>query len=82
MSAEQPKAAFDRSDTRVRHDEGLGGAIRGFIDRIRSGDLGALPVVVGLAVIWTSSSTPWQGGRAFPTAALDPSPRNLGVHNC
>ncbi|RZK98074.1 MAG: sugar ABC transporter permease [Methylobacterium sp.] len=27
--------------------------MRGFIDRLRSGDLGALPVVVGLAVIWT-----------------------------
>ena len=45
--------AVDRSDVRVRHDAGLGGAIRGFIDRLRSGDLGALPVVVGLAVIWT-----------------------------
>ena len=45
--------AVDRSDVRVRHDTGIGGAIRGFIDRLRSGDLGALPVVVGLAVIWT-----------------------------
>ena len=45
--------AVDRSDLRVRHDTGIGGAIRGFIDRLRSGDLGALPVVVGLAVIWT-----------------------------
>ena len=45
--------AVDRSDVRVRHDAGVGGAIRGFIDRLRSGDLGALPVVVGLAVIWT-----------------------------
>ena len=61
MSAEQPqtapKAAFDRSDVRVRHDQGFGGAIRGFFDRIRSGDLGALPVVVGLAVIWTVFQT-------------------------
>ena len=46
-------SAVDRSDVRVRHDTGLSGAIRGFIDRLRSGDLGALPVVVGLAVIWT-----------------------------
>ena len=45
--------AVDRSDVRVRHDTGVGGAIRGFFDRLRSGDLGALPVVVGLAVIWT-----------------------------
>ena len=47
------KPAVDRSDVRVRHDTGVGGAISGFIDRLRSGDLGALPVVVGLAVIWT-----------------------------
>ena len=53
MSAEDGKAAFDRSDVRVRHDAGVVGAIRGFLDRVRSGDLGALPVVVGLAVIWT-----------------------------
>ena len=45
--------AVDRSDIRVRHDTGIGGAIRGFIDRLRSGDLGALPVVIGLVVIWT-----------------------------
>ena len=49
--------ALDRADTRVRHDEGLGGAIRGFLDRIRSGDLGSLPVVVGLAIIWTVFQT-------------------------
>ncbi len=46
-------APLDRADTRVRHDTGVGGAVRGFLDRIRSGDLGALPVVVGLAIIWT-----------------------------
>ncbi len=50
-------AALDRADTRVRHDEGLGGALRGFLDRVRSGDLGSLPVVVGLAVIWTVFQT-------------------------
>lgn len=44
---------LDRSDTRVRHDEGIAGSLRGFLDRVRSGDLGPLPVVVGLAVIWT-----------------------------
>ncbi len=52
LGSEQP-ARLDRSDARVRHDTGLGGAIRGFADRVRSGDLGSLPVVVGLAVIWT-----------------------------
>lgn len=44
-------AALDRSDERVRHDDGLIGEFRAFIDRIRSGDLGMLPVVVGLVVI-------------------------------
>ncbi len=46
-------APLDRADTRVRHDTGISGAVRGFLDRVRSGDLGSLPVVVGLAIIWT-----------------------------
>ena len=29
------------------------GALKGFLDRVRSGDLGSLPVVVGLVIIWT-----------------------------
>ena len=45
---------LDRSDVRVRDDSGISGAIRGFLDRVRSGDLGSLPVVVGLAIIWTA----------------------------
>ncbi len=49
--------ALDRADTRVRRDEGLAGAIRAFLDRVRSGDLGSLPVVVGLAVIWSVFQT-------------------------
>ena len=53
MSGDKAIPALDRADVRVRHDAGLGGAVRGFIDRVRSGDLGSLPVVVGLAVIWT-----------------------------
>ncbi len=51
-SPKQP-ARLDRSDARVRHDHGILGAVRGFVDRVRSGDVGSLPVVVGLAVIWT-----------------------------
>ncbi len=42
---------LDRADTRVRYDAGIAGAIRAFYDRIRSGDLGMLPVVVGLLMI-------------------------------
>ena len=54
-NGDKPGAAalLDRSDVRVRQDVGLAGAIRGLIDRVRSGDLGSLPVVVGLAIIWT-----------------------------
>ncbi|WP_104401064.1 sugar ABC transporter permease [Vibrio penaeicida] len=47
-----PNHLLDRSDTRVTHAAGLGGYIRKFIDQIKSGDLGSLPVVVGLILIW------------------------------
>ncbi|UNK58628.1 hypothetical protein MNQ95_05945 [Pseudoxanthomonas daejeonensis] len=50
MSSETTKA-LDRSDERVRHDDSIAGAIGAFYDRVRSGDLGMLPVVVGLVVI-------------------------------
>ena len=53
MTGPDQPARLDRADTRVRHDAGLAGALRGFLDRVRSGDLGVLPVVLGLAVIWT-----------------------------
>lgn len=43
--------ALDRSDVRMRDDEGVSGSIRGFLDRVRSGDLGMLPVIVGLVLI-------------------------------
>lgn len=49
MSNQNPQ--LDRADTRLRHDEGIPGAIRAFIDRVRSGDLGMLPVAVGLIII-------------------------------
>ena len=44
---------LDRSDERYQVQTGIAGAIRTFIDRVRSGDLGSLPVIVGLAIIWT-----------------------------
>jgi D-xylose transport system permease protein len=49
MPNDTPK--LDRSDARVRHDEGLAGSIRSFLDRVRSGDLGMLPVAIGLVLI-------------------------------
>ena len=58
MSGDIPKQKaatklLDRTDARVRDDSGLAGWTRALIDRVRSGDLGSLPVVVGLAIIWT-----------------------------
>ena len=44
---------LDRADARVTHATGLSGTIKAFMDRVKSGDLGSLPVVVGLAIIWT-----------------------------
>ena len=42
---------LDRSDSRLRQDVGIGGAVRAFIDRVRTGDLGILPVLIGIVVI-------------------------------
>ena len=46
-------ATLDRSDERVRHDDNITGMVKAFFDRVRSGDLGMLPVFVGLIVIST-----------------------------
>ncbi|MDC1263653.1 sugar ABC transporter permease, partial [Planktomarina temperata] len=51
MTDDNNSQQLDRADTRVRHDEGISGAIREFIDRTRSGDLGMLPVLAGLVLI-------------------------------
>ena len=44
----------DRTDQRPRRPgSGVRGALRDVVDRTRSGDLGLVPVVVGIIVIWT-----------------------------
>jgi D-xylose transport system permease protein len=48
---------LDRSDVRMKHETGVAGTIGAFFDRVRSGDLGSLPVVVGLVIIWTVFAT-------------------------
>jgi D-xylose transport system permease protein len=48
---------LDRSDSRVTHASGIGGTVRAFLDQVRAGDLGSLPVVVGLVIIWTVFSS-------------------------
>ncbi len=45
-------AAADLQDERLLRDEGLAGAAKAFGRRVRAGDLGSLPVIVGLVVIW------------------------------
>ena len=43
----------DLQDERLQNRLGLRGIVPGFLDKVRGGDLGALPVVAGLAIIWT-----------------------------
>ncbi len=47
----QQGGALDRSDERVRHNDSIMDMMKASIDRIRSGDLGMLPVAIGLIVI-------------------------------
>jgi ABC-type xylose transport system permease subunit len=44
--------SLDRSDERLVEDSSPRALIAGFVRRLRSGDLGMLPVIVGLVVIW------------------------------
>jgi D-xylose transport system permease protein len=46
-------ATTDRQDERLQDRDGLRGAIADVLERARGGDLGVIPVVVGLIVIWT-----------------------------
>ena len=52
-----PAPLLDRSDVRVQHADGVAATIRAFFSRVSSGDLGVLPVVVGLLIIWTVFGT-------------------------
>ncbi|MET3919155.1 sugar ABC transporter permease [Arthrobacter sp. UYEF20] len=47
-----PIRPLDLQDERLQDRTGLSGQFRAFVDRTRSGDLGVLPVVAGLIVIW------------------------------
>jgi D-xylose transport system permease protein len=44
--------ATDQQDERLRQRSGWRGMLAGFMERTRSGDLGVLPVIAGLLVIW------------------------------
>lgn len=45
--------ATDLQDERLKARHGVGGYIQTWVDRARGGDLGFLPVIVGLLVIWS-----------------------------
>lgn len=52
-SAKTPTGlAVDLGDERILREDGLAGSVRSFFRRVRGGDLGSLPVVVGLVLIW------------------------------
>lgn len=56
MNTSTPHTAgplLDRSDVRVKHAASLGDVLAAFIGRVKSGDLGSLPVIVGLVIIWS-----------------------------
>ncbi|WP_328322316.1 sugar ABC transporter permease [Kribbella sp. NBC_00382] len=42
----------DLQDERLIASHGIGGAVSAFTSRLRSGDLGSVPVVIGLIIIW------------------------------
>ncbi|MBX3088707.1 MAG: sugar ABC transporter permease, partial [Cryobacterium sp.] len=51
-SEKADELAADLQDERLIHYEGIGGSVRGFIQKVRGGDLGSLPVIIGLILIW------------------------------
>lgn len=57
MSSNSPSTtpaakAADVADERLIASRGIGGALSTFVDKLKTGDLGSLPVVIGLLVIW------------------------------
>ena len=51
-AAAAPSVATDLQDERLRQASGVRGAVRSTVERVRGGDLGLLPVLGGLVVIW------------------------------
>ena len=51
-TADQTSLPADLQDERLIASQGLGGWASAFWTRLRSGDLGSLPVVIGLVLIW------------------------------
>jgi D-xylose transport system permease protein len=53
MSIAPPTVNIDQTDERLQQSQGIRGALRSFLRSVRAGDVGALPVVVGLLAIGT-----------------------------
>lgn len=51
-NSEPTTIAVDLQDERLIRGEGLRGALAGFGTRVRTGDLGSLPIFLGLILIW------------------------------
>jgi len=52
-TSEAVPVATDLQDERLIRTEGFKGVVKVGANRVRSGDLGVLPIVVGLLIIWT-----------------------------
>lgn len=52
IAQDQAALPADLQDERLIASSGISGAISAFMARLRSGDLGSVPVVVGLIIIW------------------------------
>jgi D-xylose transport system permease protein len=50
-TAAEPAQPSDLADERLLREQGLAGLLKGFGQRVRGGELGSLPVVIGLIVI-------------------------------
>jgi len=57
MSAPQPLMSLDQTDERLRQQHGVRGALESFWRSVRAGDVGPLPVIVGLLIICTIFQT-------------------------
>jgi len=53
MSDRQPAVALDQADERLRQTRGVRGALESFLRSARAGDVGPLPVIIGLLIIGT-----------------------------
>src|ERR671927_251620 len=74
---EDAPTALDREDERLQEYRGIRGAVAATATRVRSGDLGALPVVIGLiviAIIFQALNPVFLSSRNLVNLALEAAP--------